>query len=190
MLHRHRLSRAQFLLHGNTCFQDLAFPDTKGSQASSRSGHRGTSKVWQGKGGSITKWGFVCAVHRIQTSVAHEHKEYFTLWMRHASSSCPDRTCRHNRWYKGRPGVTKVKSPRQWYLVPQESPPPVSGSTSPMLSSGQVYSCMALCHNVWGKCHYPGSGGSTSKTCACSSCTSSGRSLRCVQCKPGKLGIA
>lgn len=31
----------------------------KGLQASSRSGHRGTSKVWQGKGGSVTKWGFV-----------------------------------------------------------------------------------------------------------------------------------
>lgn len=66
----------QFLLHRNTCTQDLAFSNAGGLKASSKSGRRGTSKVWQGEGGKITKWGFTAVLsHVTQTFVAREHRD-------------------------------------------------------------------------------------------------------------------
>lgn len=99
--------------------QCLAFSDATGGQASSKSGHRGTSKIWQEKGGEFTMWGFLTVLCGTRTQT-----EIFRLWMGHAFSSCPGSTCRHNRLYRGKPGVARVKSPRQWCLTPQESQPP------------------------------------------------------------------
>lgn len=53
-----------FSIHRNTRTQDLAFSHTECYQASSESGHRGTSKVWQGEGGKVAKWGFIAALSR------------------------------------------------------------------------------------------------------------------------------
>lgn len=65
----------QLLLHRNTCTQDLAFSDAGGLKASSKSGRRGTSKVWQGEGGKITKWGFSAVLsHVTQTFVARARR--------------------------------------------------------------------------------------------------------------------
>lgn len=169
----------------------LAFTDAKGGQVSSKSGHRGTSKVWQGGGGEFIKWGFITAVmYNPDTCGTWTRTEIFRLWMGRAFSSCPGRTCRHNRWCTGKPEAARAKSPRRWCPTPRESRPPVFGSTSLRLLSGQAYFYTALCHSVWGKCHCPGSEGSTSKTCVCSSYTSSERSLRCAQYKPGTRGTA
>lgn len=44
----------------------------KGGQASSKSGHRGTSKVWQGGGGEFIKWVY-CSLRKSDTA-AHGHK--------------------------------------------------------------------------------------------------------------------
>lgn len=99
--------------------QCLAFFDATGGQASSKSGHRGTSKIWQEKGGEFTIWGFITVLCSTRTQT-----EILRLWMGRAFSSCPGSTCRHNRLYRGKPGVAKVKSPRQWGLTPQECQPP------------------------------------------------------------------
>lgn len=48
--------------------------DAKGGQASSKSGHRGTSKVWQGGGGEFIKWGLSLQSCITQTPAAHGHK--------------------------------------------------------------------------------------------------------------------
>lgn len=67
--------------------------------------------------------------------------EIFRSWMGHAFSSCPDRTCRCNRLYMGKPGAARVKSPRQWCPTPQESRPPGNVEEKPVsaVQSSYVY---------------------------------------------------
>lgn len=53
----------------------LAFSEITDGQASSKSGHRGTSKIWQG-GGEFTKWGLITVLSRMyKTSLAHGYKQ-------------------------------------------------------------------------------------------------------------------
>lgn len=54
----------------------LAFSDATGGQVCLKSGHRGTSKVWQEEGGQFTKWGFITVLSRVyKTSLAHGYRQ-------------------------------------------------------------------------------------------------------------------